>query len=94
MLEDNNLAGKQTLLIRIIFCKSRVSFAMKNKKPNWFSENHPLSCADYKCNFKIIANKCMLWRLVPYGILASRMGVCFLIRACREPCRTCQTLKS
>lgn len=71
MLEDNNSVEKQTLLIRIIFCKLRVSFATKNKKPNWFSENQPLSCADYKHNFQINANKCMLWRLVWYGRLVS-----------------------
>lgn len=65
---------------------------MKNKKPNWFSENQPLSCATYKCNFKQMQINAR-WRLVWYGQLVSygfsnalagpKLGVWFLIRACR-----------
>lgn len=100
--EENDLVEKSAFWIRIIFCELRVSFAMKIKKPNWFSGNQPLSCASYKCNFQMNANKRAPWKLMWYGELVSHgllrcfgrteAGVWILIRACREPCSTCQTL--
>lgn len=44
---------------------------MKNKRPNWFSENQSLSWAGYKQGFQMNANKCTVWRLVWYGRLVS-----------------------
>lgn len=41
MSKENDLAEKQIFLLRI-FCKLRVACAMKNKTPNWFSENQVL----------------------------------------------------
>lgn len=74
---------------------------MKNKTPNWFSENQVLLCPGYKCNFQ------MNVQINPHpdvGVIrqigyfwASQMfcqteaGCVVLIRAWREPCRTCQT---
>ena len=63
MSKENDLAENQTLLLRI-FCKLRVACIMKNKTPNWFSENQVLLCPSYKCNFPMKANKPTPWRLV------------------------------
>lgn len=102
MSEEHDLVEKPVLLIRIIFCKLRVAFAIKNKKPNRFSENQSLLCASCKGSFQVNANKRMPWRLVWCGELVSyglpkysartEAGCVVLIRAWREPCRTCQTL--